>query len=153
MIQIRIAGPYDMDLMMESRLQMLRAVNNLDEDFTFSDELVEASRKYFEDGDQITVLAFDNLMVIGCATLCFIRMMPTYAHPSGYRAHMMNVYTVQEYRRQGIAGKMVNILIEEAWKRGATEISLDAPTAPGKSLYKKNGFTDSTECMVLVKGD
>ena len=51
---------------------------------------------------------------------------PTFSHPTGKRAHLMNVYTRSEYRRQGIARKMVNMLIDETWKRGATEISLDA---------------------------
>ena len=61
----------------------------------------------------------------------------------------MNVYTRGEYRRQGIARKMVEMLIEKTWEKGATEISLDA-TAMGRPLYESMGFTDSTECMVLT---
>lgn len=61
----------------------------------------------------------------------------------------MNVYTRSEYRRQGIARKMVEMLIEKTWEKGATEISLDA-TAMGRPLYESMGFTDSTECMVLT---
>ena len=62
----------------------------------------------------------------------------------------MNVYTRSEYRRQGIARKMVNMLIDETWKRGATEISLDATTM-GRPLYESLGFTNSTEGMVLTR--
>ena len=76
--------------------------------------------------------------------------MPTFSHTSGKRAHLMNVYTMKEWQRRGIAKKMVSMLIEEAWKRGVTEISLDA-TEEGRQLYYKLGFTDSAECMVLVK--
>ena len=44
---------------------------------------------------------------------------------------------------------MVEMLIEEARRRGVTEISLDATTS-GRPLYRKLGFQDSEECMVLV---
>lgn len=150
MPEYKIATLNDMDLLMASRLEMLKVVNNLPENYEFTSELVEESRKYFEEGDQTTVLALDDGKVIGCASICYIRMMPTFSHPAGRRAHLMNVYTNKEYRRQGIAKKMVNMLIEDAWIRCATEISLDA-TQSGRPLYESLGFTDSEECMVLTK--
>jgi ribosomal protein S18 acetylase RimI-like enzyme len=76
--------------------------------------------------------------------------MPTFSHPTGKRAHLMNVYTMEEWQRRGIARKMVTMLIEDAWSRGVTEITLDA-TEEGRPLYNKLGFTDSRECMVLNK--
>ena len=128
---------------------MLKVVNDLPEDYEFSDEIVAESYDYFLNGDHLTVLAFDGDKVIGCASMSFIRIMPTFGHPTGKRAHLMNVYTRREYRRQGIARKMVELLIGETWKRGATEISLDA-TKLGRPLYESLGFTDSTECMVMT---
>ena len=62
----------------------------------------------------------------------------------------MNVYTMKEWQRRGIAKEMCSMLIEEAWKRGVTEISLDA-TKEGRPLYYGLGFIDSDECMVLVR--
>lgn len=44
------------------------------------------------------------------------------------------------------------MLIEEAWKRGVTEISLDA-TEKGRPLYKRLGFVESAEGMVLTRTD
>lgn len=75
-------------------------------------------------------------------------LMPTFSHPTGKRAHLMNVYTNSQYRRQGIAYQMLEMLIDEAKEKGVTEISLDA-TEEGRHLYKKCGFVDSIECMVL----
>ena len=60
----------------------------------------------------------------------------------------MNVYTKEEYRRQGIARKMVEILIDNAKRKGVTEISLDA-TESGRPLYESLGFKASDECMVM----
>ena len=151
MINIEIATKENIEELMRSRLEMLKVVNNLPEDYKYSDEMIKESRDYFLNGDHLTVFVMDGDKVIGCASMSFFRIMPTFGHPTGKRAHLMNVYTRREYRRQGIARKMVELLIDETWKRGATEISLDA-TASGRPLYEKMGFTDSAECMVLTKG-
>ncbi len=150
MIEYRIATQEDIELLMSSRLEMLRIVNDLPDSYEYTDEIISESRDYFLNGDQTTVLALDGGNVIGCASMSYMRIMPTFSHPTGKRAHLMNVYTRNEYRRQGIARKMVLILIDETWKRGATEISLDA-TVMGRPLYESLGFVNSTECMVLTK--
>ena len=150
MIEYRIATQEDIELLMSSRLEMLRIVNDLPDSYEYTDEIISESRDYFLNGDQTTVLALDGGNVIGCASMSYMRIMPTFSHPTGKRAHLMNVYTRNEYRRQGIARKMVLMLIDETWKRGATEISLDA-TVMGRPLYESLGFVNSTECMVLTK--
>ena len=149
MIIYRIATKDDINLLMESRLEMLKVVNNLEPDYQFPPGFVDNSRTYFESGNQTTVLAFIGETVIGCASICYINIMPTFDHPTGKRAHLMNVYTNSQYRRQGIAYHMVNMLIKEAQERGVTEISLDS-TQSGRALYQKCGFVDSEECMVLT---
>jgi ribosomal protein S18 acetylase RimI-like enzyme len=147
MIKYIIASMSDMDLLMQIRLEMLRAVNELSCDFEFSQEFIDSSKEYFSSDHQTTVLAIDE-GVIGCATICYVDMMPTFSHPTGKRAHLMNVYTKGQYRRQGIAFHMLTVLIERAKERGVTEISLDA-TKLGRPLYQKCNFVESKECMVL----
>lgn len=149
MIEYKIADEEDFDLLMSSRLEMLKVVNDLDEAYEFSDELVEYSKLYFKQGDQVTVLALDQEIVVGCATICFMTLMPTFSHPTGKRAHLMNVYTKKEYRGRKIASHMMEMIIQASKEHGATEISLDATTM-GRPLYEKFGFKDSTECMVYV---
>lgn len=137
----------DLKALMSIRLEMLREVNNFPDDYSFNKELIENTEQYFKDGNHTTILAVDE-KAIGCATLSYLCVMPTYSHPTGKRAHLMNVYTNKDYRRMGIAETMVKMLINEARKRGVTEISLDA-TEAGKPLYKKLGFTESDECMTI----
>ena len=150
MVEYRIATNEDIEFMMMIRLEMLKVVNNLPEDYVYSDEIIKESREYFLYGDQTTVLAIDNQIVIGCATISYIRIMPTFSHPSGRRAHLMNVYTRNSYRRQGIAYKMCEMLIKDAWDKRVTEISLDT-TSAGRPLYESLGFIGSDECMVLTR--
>ena len=150
MIQYKIATSEDIAELMAIRLEMLREVNDLPPDYAFSEDFCTYSRDYFLSGQHTTVLAVEEYgKAIGCATLCYMELMPTFSHPTGRRAHLMNVYTAPDYRGQGMARRMVEMLIEEARRRGVTEISLDA-TASGRPLYRKLGFRDSEECMVLT---
>ena len=149
-MEYRMAADRDIELLVRSRMDTLRAVNGLEENHRFSESFEEASRRYFLEGDQSTVLALEGDRVVGCATMCYLELMPTFSHPTGKRAHLMNVYTDPSRRREGIAARMVSVLITEAWNRGATEISLDA-TESGRLLYRKLGFRDSEECMILEK--
>lgn len=150
MIQyITAAGP-DTEQCVRLRLEMLRAVNGLPAAYAFSEAFVAKSRDYFEKAEQTTLLAVaDTGEAVGCASLCYLKLMPTFAHPTGRRARLMNVYTRGSCRRQGIARRMVELLIQEAKRRGVTEISLDA-TEAGRPLYAACGFAPSEEGMVLV---
>ena len=150
MIEYRITTAEDINLLMESRLVMLREVNNLPDDYVYPDVLVKSSKEYFLNGDQTTVLALDGGKIAGCASMSYFTVMPTFAHPTGKRAHLMNVYTDPSYRGQGIAKKMVSMLIDDAWSRGATETSLDA-TKAGRPLYERLGFYNSTEAMAISR--
>lgn len=147
-IDYKIISNEDVELFMKVRLEMLREVNNLPDDYIYDDEFVDMSRKYFMEGNQTTILAFDNKIIVGCATMSYIWIMPTFSHPSGKRAHLMNVYTRADYRRRGISKKMIEMLIDEARAVGATEISLDA-TEMGRPLYETLGFVASPAGMVM----
>lgn len=148
MANIRKSTAADTHLLMELRLEMLREVNGLEQDYEFDKDLIRTSRSYFLEGSQTTVIAFEDEPA-GCASLCYIDLMPTFSHPTGKRAHLMNVYTREDFRRRGIGEQMMKFLIEEAKERGVTEISLDA-TDEGRYLYEKLGFKDNGEGMTLI---
>lgn len=115
----------------------------------FQGEFTRLSEDFFKSGDQTTVLAYDGEKAVGCATICYITLMPTVDHPSGKRAHIMNVYTNADYRRRGIARQMVTILLDEARERGAGYVSLDA-TENGRPLYRSLGFKENEENMGIT---
>ena len=148
-MEIRFADKNDIDELMRIRIEMLRVVNNKSDDYEFSDELLECSRRYFLQGFQTTVLVLDNGRAVGCASISYIDIMPTFSHPTGRRGHIMNVYTHADYRRQGLARKMLNMLIDDAKSKGATELSLDA-TDQGRPLYEAMGFEASGEYMTKL---
>lgn len=147
-MEIKKATQNDINDLMQLRLEMLKVVNSLNEAANFDEKLVQCSREYFLNGDQTTVFAMEGNIIAGCASISYITIMPTFSHPTGKRAHLMNVYTRKEFRRKGVGKMMINFLIDEAKSRGVTEISLDA-TEMGRPLYKALGFNSNEEGMNL----
>ena len=136
------AGPEDLELLVRTRIQVLLAANQLPEG-TDMTAVETASRDYYRaalsDGSHAAWLVFDGDTWIGAGGVSFYQIMPTYHNPSGRKAYLMNIYTRPDYRRQGIARHMVDLLVGEARERGITAISLEA-TAMGMPLYESYGF-------------
>ena len=145
-IVVKIAEESDLPEVLAIRMEMLADVN---EGKTFDEDFRERTRDYFTNGAQTTVLAFDGENAVGCATICYVQVMPTFSHPTGKRAHIMNVYVREEFRRRGIAREMMKMLLDEAKSRGVTQITLDA-TESGRPLYQALGFESSEEFMELI---
>ena len=145
MITYKKAGSERIGDAVKIRTEMLSLMHNRPE-ADFEGEFTRLSEDFFRSGGQTTVLAYDGEKAVGCATLCYINVMPTFDHPTGKRAHLMNVYTNAEYRRRGIARQMLTMLLGEAKEKGVTYISLDT-TRSGEPLYKSLGFDFSEENM------
>ena len=145
------AGLEDIGLLVKIRLEVLRAANCLDADTEMS--LVERqSREYYEEAlradTHAAYLVFDEERVIGAGGVSFFRVMPTYHNPTGWKAYIMNMYTSPDYRRRGIAYHTLELLIEEAEKRGVKHISLEA-TDMGRPMYERYGFVNMKHEMEL----
>lgn len=128
------------------RLDCLRDVGGLPPRHRFDQDFVDRTWLFFRAAEQTTLLAMDGDIAIACATLCYKYCIPTLGHPTGMRAHLMNVYTAEGYRRQGIASRLIRELHDIARMRGVTEVTLDA-TDEGRPLYTALGYRHSDECM------
>lgn len=148
MITYEKAGAEHVHDFIKLRVELLCGIYDKPES-EFEGEFARLSEEFFKSGNQTTVLAYDGEKAIGCATICYITLMPTFDHPSGKRAHIMNVYTNADYRRRGIARQMVSMLLGEARERKVGYISLDA-TENGRPLYKSLGFKENEENMGIT---
>lgn len=110
------------------------------------------SRRYYQsalkDGSHVAVLVYDKERFIGTGGVSFYQVMPTYHNPSGKKAYVMNMYTAPEYRRQGIAYRTLEILVQKCKELGIHHITLEATTA-GRPLYEKYGFVQMQDEMKL----
>ena len=141
----------DIDLLTITRIEVLRAANRLSDDTDLS-EVERQSYNYYQkalcDDSHIAYLVFDGTRFVGAGAVSFFQVMPTYHNLSGNKAYIMNMYTRPEYRRRGIAIKILDMLIKESKNRGITAISLEA-TDMGRPLYEKYGFVKMNNEMDL----
>ena len=106
------AGKEDLDLLADTRIQVLRAANRLDDDVDMSwvrRESYEYYAKSLGDRTHCAYLVFDTDRFVGAGGVSFYRVMPTYHNPTGWKAYIMNMYTHPEYRRKGIALHMLDL--------------------------------------------
>ena len=139
----------DINTLVETRIEVLRAANKLCADMG---EVERQSYLYYQkalsDGSHIAYLVFDESGCIGTGGVSFFQVMPTYHNPSGKKAYIMNMYTNPKYRRKGIAYKTLDMLIKEIKSKGISSISLEA-TDMGRPLYEKYGFVKMNSEMEL----
>lgn len=142
----------DLDLLTKTRIEVLRAANNLSADTDMS-EVQKQSYEYYQkalkDETHIAYLVFDEERFVGAGGVSFYQVMPTYHNPSGCKAYIMNMYTHPDYRRRKIAYKMLDMLVSEAKNKNITAISLEA-TEMGRPLYEKYGFVQMKNEMELL---
>ena len=102
------------------------------------------------DGDLVVFLAMDSEKIAATSGIMFWRHLPGLATLDGRKAVIANMYTLPEYRKQGIATELMKLQIAEAKTRGVTVVNLSA-TAMGRAVYEKLGFeTDETEMKIKI---
>ena len=151
----RRAGSHDRELLTRLRLEVLRAANGLEEDVDLSRTELESRRYYetcFPEDSHAAWLVFDGEEVVGTGAVSFYQVMPTYHNPSGKKAYIMNMYTHPDYRRRGIAYRVLELLTAEAEMRQIDAVMLEA-TAAGRPLYEAFGFTAMRDEMELLGGN
>ena len=151
-MEFRKATAEDIDLLVRTRIEVLRAANGLADSADMS-EVEKQSRAYYgkalADGTHTALLVSDHGQFIGAGGISYSRVMPTYHNPTGRKGYIMNMYTRPEYRRKGIAFHTLDLLIQDAREKGLASVSLEA-TEAGRPLYEKYGFSGMKDEMELI---
>ena len=91
--------------------------------------------------DLFVFVCRDEHDLLGC---CFLYVSEKPSNPSfinGKTGTVLNVYTKPQFRKQGIAGKLIKLLLSESERLNLDFVELQA-TDSGYNLYKSMGFDD-----------
>lgn len=152
MITYRKAKPADIPVLIELRLAYMHETHQ-DLDVAVFDKIAEQSKGYFQEHlrrDCVVYLAEDNDKAVGCVFFLLINKPASPLFITGKTGTLMNVYTLPEYRRMGIAEKLVSMTIEDGKAWDLSYIELRA-TECGYPLYKKLDFVEDKSIYMSMK--
>ena len=142
----------DVEALSKLRAVVLHDANELPADVIIPNEVVDNSRDFYSrkltDGSHIAYLVYDDDKIVGSGGVTFYELIPMYYNRSGKIAAIVNMYTAPEYRRRGIARRVLDLLINEMRSQGLTYVQLEA-TRQGRPLYEAYGFVNDGSMMVL----
>lgn len=147
-MEIRKAILTDINMLAENRLEFICTIRDIEnkEDFFISTQ--SYLKNHLVDDSIISYIAVDDEKIVSSCILCIYDTLPIPSCLNGKAGLLLNVYTLKEYRHQGLAYTLLSKLIDEAKQRGVGKIHLDY-TDDGYPLYKKLGFTELDREMVL----
>ncbi len=116
-------------------------------------KIAENLPSYFEkhiDKDCFAFGAYDNEKLVSVALLLIIEKPSNLRFVTGRIGEVLNVYTIPEYRRQGIATKVMQMLVDFAKESALDFVELKA-TKNGYPLYKKLDFVENPTAYIPMK--
>ena len=127
----------ELELLVAVRCRVLRAANQLPED-TPLPEVESQTRTYYQkafaENTHTAYLLWDGETLAGTGAVSYFQVMPTVHNPTGRKAYLMNLYTAPQYRRQGIATRILTRLVEDAHRRGVTASRWTRPQWAGRCM-------------------
>ena len=107
-------------------------------------EIAPYLRWHLGTGLMVFVARDDEAGIVSCAWLLLIEKPPSPRFLHGRTGTLFNVYTHPDWRRRGLASRVMEALIEDARLRHLDLLELNA-TEDGYPLYRTLGFRNAHE--------
>jgi len=149
-MQIKKLTIDDMDLLIKLRIEYLledKKAQSLDNMEKLKSNLREYFTKWIPNNGCVAYIAEEAGEVYSTAFMSITERLPRKS-TSYLIGTVYNVYTYPQYRKKGIATKVMSALLEEAKILDVAYVEL-LSTSAGKPLYKKIGFQEITEYTAM----
>lgn len=145
MIEYRRLEKKDLDEFIRLRINQLRE-EGATEDFDLKPALVDYYDRHMADGTFVSYVAVDGDKIVGTSGMSFVEKPPYFGCPSGKLGLLSSMYTDNNYRRQGIAKKLLSMVVDEARAYGCGVVQITASDM-GVLLYQDFGFVKNGNFM------
>ena len=149
-MEYRKADFQDIDILTQMRIEML--CENTDHSVPLKTLIRKNTKEYIAagmiDNSFVLWIAVLDARIVAMGGVNFFSLPPNDWCPNGKTAYIGNMYTVPAFRKQGIASRLLSIVVDEAISRGCERVLLNT-TDMGKPLYERFGFETSPTAMAL----
>lgn len=149
-MEIRFAVPEDIDTLIKMRWDFTLEYHeniNKSEYKSFHEDFYQFLHKAIKsDVWYIWVIEIDN-QVVSTIFIELVQKVPRPGRATYPFVYMTNVYTLPEYRGQGIGSKLISTIINWAEEKNY-ELIIVWPSDEAINFYKKNDFVHCQEAMV-----
>lgn len=144
-IQYRKLTVEDFDKFIEMRISQLRE-EGAEEDIDIRPALYDYYHRHMADGTFVSWLAVDDGRIVGTSGMSFVEKPPYYSCPNGRIGLLSSMFTDKDYRRKGIAKKLLAKVVDEAREYGCGTVQITASDM-GVLLYSDFGFVKNGNFM------
>ena len=139
---IRPAMTEDIPLLIQTRLNFLSALGYpvSDCDFPKASHQMEVFLHEHLNNNLFALLAFEEAALAATGFLQVFNVIWHPAAPNGTYGRIINILTLPDYRRQGLARAIMQGLIQKAQELNLSYLDLDA-SPDGQPLYESLGFS------------
>lgn len=140
-MEIRKAEKKDLAKVLKHRMEFVASIREIEHPELFRQATKEYLQDHYNRGDLLIYLALDDGKIIASCMLSIFATMPTPSCLYGCSGRVLNVYTLEGFRRQGLATSLMRAMMMEARRMGVEKLLLDY-TEDGHPLFQKLGFRD-----------
>ncbi len=137
-VTYRKASQEDIPVLIEMRKQQLIDEGSIPR-FDIDMELHAFLQSQLTDGSLVQFLVEDRGQPVATGGIIFYLFPPSFINQSGKKGYIMSMYTRDEYRGQGIAYRLLELLVEEARARDVSYLWL-CGSPMGRTVYRRFGF-------------
>ncbi|MBQ8799944.1 MAG: GNAT family N-acetyltransferase [Lachnospiraceae bacterium] len=135
----------ELDTFIELRICQLRE-EGATEDIDLKPALLDYYNRHMADGSFVSWLAMDGDLIVGTSGMSFVEKPPYFGCPNGKIGLLSSMYTLEGYRRKGIAKELLARVVEEAKQYGCGTVQITASDM-GVLLYSDFGFVKNGNFM------